>query len=72
MKWNRHGDKGYTSEDGQFWIHRYWYDEGYKTRYRNWWTICVKEPSGDWLVIDDCEGFKGAKEYAERYKEEEA
>ncbi len=70
MKWIRRANSNYYSEDGQFWVHRYWYDEEYKTRCRNWWTVCVKRPSGDWLVIDDGEGFKAAKEYAKRYKEE--
>ncbi len=65
IKWTRDGNGNYLSEDGQLSIHRYWSDTGYKTRYRNWWTLCSNEAHG-WDVIEDVRGLAAAKKSAER------
>lgn len=70
MKWTRRMDS-YLSEDGKFWIHRYWAEHGHKTATRNWWTLCVWR-SGSYCVVDDVKGFVAAKKLAEQYVKEQA
>lgn len=64
MRWVRDEEGNYLSEDGRLWIHRLWYDQGQKTRYRTWWTLCVRE-GDDWNVVDDVKGFATAIRLAE-------
>ena len=69
MKWTRYGDGNYLSKDGQFWIHRFWYDDGDKTKLRTFWTLCVRSSSGnDWVAVDDVYGFSAAKQLASTYE----
>jgi hypothetical protein len=66
IKWVRDPDGNYVSEDGQLLIHRYWSDARYKTRYRNWWTLCSSEAHG-WDVVEDIHRLAAAKKLAERF-----